>query len=97
MIDVKLGVDDIPWPRSLRDAARIGRGTAVMELVAAPLRQGKNRLPFANAGQLSGEIAQLMSDKMDHFSFSLDRPIDAHHAGAEHDPAKSLKDLHPHD
>jgi hypothetical protein len=93
--DVQIRIDNIPPPRPFRQAPRVGRWTAVVELVAPPMWQRESAVALADAGQIGAEIAEPMGDEMHHLAFPLDPAVYPDHARRQHDPAIFFKHLDP--
>jgi hypothetical protein len=64
---------------------------AVPYLIAASVRQRKPTVPLADAGEIIGQIGQLVGDEMNHRAFALDLSAHRHHAGREYDPPLALE------
>ena len=90
-------VDDVSRPRALRHAARIGRGAAVMQFVAAAMWEREGVVALADAGQFAGQIGQMTRHEMHHLPFPLNPPADRKQAGGQHGAAVLLEDLRPDD
>ena len=65
-VDVQVGNVDVAGPQTLRrQAARIDAGTAVVEFVAASVRQRKPVVALPDAGQFGRQVGQVLRDEMD--------------------------------
>jgi hypothetical protein len=54
-----------------------------MEFVAAPVRQRKPVVAFADAGELGRQIGQMLRDEMNDLPFPLDAALHGEHTGGE--------------
>ena len=61
------------------------------DLVAAAVRQREAGLALADAGEIGGEVAQLLGDEMDDLALALDAPAHRHHAGGQDDAAVAAR------
>src|ERR1700730_2633028 len=74
---------------------RIEARTAVVELVAAAVRQRERDVSIANARQRVRQIGQPMSDEMDDLARALDAAVDRHHPCRKDHPALPFIKLRP--
>jgi hypothetical protein len=74
---MQIGNVDGPRLWSLRQAAWIDAGNAVMEFIAPPVRQRETIIPFADAGQFGRQIGQMLRDKIHHVALALDATLHA--------------------
>jgi hypothetical protein len=86
-VDVKIRDVDVPHlVRTRRQVPLVRRETAAVPyLIAASVRQRKPTVPLADAGEIIGQIGQLVGDEMDHRAFALDLSAHRHHAGRQYD------------
>jgi hypothetical protein len=76
-VDVEIGnVDVVRFEAVWRQIAPIQARTAVMQFVAAPMRQREDCVTVANARQRVRQIGQPMRDEMDDLALSLDAAVD---------------------
>jgi hypothetical protein len=68
---VQVGNVDVARLRSLgRQTARIDAGTAVVEFVAASVRQWKTVVALADAGEVDRQVGQVLRDERDDHAFT---------------------------
>lgn len=69
---MQVGDIDISRPKSFRrQTPRIGAWTAMMEFVAAPMRQRETLVALTDASKRRGHVGQLVCDEMHHLAFPL--------------------------
>lgn len=69
----------------------------MMEFVAATVRQREGAVLVADAGELAGEVRQLVRDQVHDVALTLDAALYGHHPGRQDRPLVLLENLRPHD
>lgn len=59
LVEMKVGVDDVARGRHFGLAARIGAGTAVMQFVAASMRQWKCAVAMTDRSEKRSQVRQM--------------------------------------
>jgi hypothetical protein len=70
-------------------------GTAVMEFVAASVRQREADVPVTDAGQVGGQVGQLVGDKVYDIALPLDAALHGDHARGQDDAALAFIERGP--
>ena len=76
-----------------RKPTPIRQRRAVMELSPRAVRQREGRIPFPNAGELSGQVSQLLRNQMNDLALALFAATHGNNAGGQDGAAVLLEDL----
>jgi hypothetical protein len=71
-------------------APRIDAGAAMMEFVAAPVRQRETVVALADASEFGRQVRQLVRDQMHDLALTLDAALHGDHAGGQDDAALAV-------
>jgi hypothetical protein len=81
-IHVETGNVDVARVQTVwRQTAWFKAGTAVVQFIAAPMRQRKGGITAVATCQRVRKVGQPMGDKMDDLALALDAAVDRHHPG----------------